>query len=94
MSKYSGFTLVNRNNLGPSFFVGCHRMSKNVALHKFHCISVHVQISLVTHTSYHDYRQTFNLLVGRTFKYRQLTQYLFTCNLHKWCKDVGCSGLW
>jgi hypothetical protein len=27
MAEYSGFILVNRNNLGPSIFVGCHRMS-------------------------------------------------------------------
>ena len=27
MSEYSGFILVNRNTLGPSIFVRCHRMS-------------------------------------------------------------------
>jgi hypothetical protein len=39
MSEYSGFILVNRNTLGPSIFVGCHRRLENsgVRLHKFHC---------------------------------------------------------
>jgi len=42
MSEYSGFILVNRNTLGPSIFVGYHRMSENsgVGLHKLHCISI------------------------------------------------------
>jgi hypothetical protein len=40
MSEYSGFILVDRNTLGLSIFVGCHRMSENsgVGLHKFHCL--------------------------------------------------------
>ena len=35
MLEYSGFILVNRNTLGPYFFVRCHRMSENsgVGLH-------------------------------------------------------------
>jgi len=32
MSEYSGFILVNRNTLGPSIFVGCHRMSENLGV--------------------------------------------------------------
>ena len=39
MFEYSCFALVNGNTLGPSFSVGCHRMSENtdVGLHKFQC---------------------------------------------------------
>ena len=42
VSEYSGFTLVNRNTLGPYIFVGYHMMSENsgVGLHKFHCNSL------------------------------------------------------
>jgi len=42
MLEHSGFTLVNKNTLGPYIFVGCHRISENsgVRLHKFHCISI------------------------------------------------------
>jgi hypothetical protein len=57
MLEYSGFILVNRNNLGPSFFVRRHMMSENsgVGLHKFHCnykstISFIFQIKRATNT--------------------------------------------
>jgi hypothetical protein len=42
------FNLVNRNTLGPSIFVRCHRMSGNsgVGLHKFHCIFEKILLEL------------------------------------------------
>ena len=36
MLEYSGFISVNRNTLGPSFFVRCQRMSENSAV-ELHC---------------------------------------------------------
>ena len=47
MSGYPGFILVNKNILGPLFFVGCHRMLENsgVGLHKVHCIFIKLLIS-------------------------------------------------
>ena len=32
MSEYSDSILVNRSTLGPTIFVGCHRMSENSAV--------------------------------------------------------------
>ena len=47
MSEYSGFILVNKNTLGPKFFVGCHRISENSGdgLHMFHCIFIALMYS-------------------------------------------------